>query len=99
MSKAIQLFKPRVTTTYMAYGQFADHSSFESALEPEAEPDRPEVEEISQLRLEVKELREQLFRTRRALVRERLMRRNAIVREMDLRAALVRRIFQETAGE
>jgi len=43
MSKAIQLFKPRVTTTYMAYGQFADHSSFESALEPEAEPDRPEV--------------------------------------------------------
>ena len=96
MSKAIQLFTPRVTSTRMAHGQFADHSSFESA--PEPEPDRPEVEEISQLRLEVKELREQLFRTRSALVRERLMRRNAIVREMDLRAALVRRIFQEPSG-
>lgn len=101
MSKAIQLFKPRVTSTRIAYAQahFADYSSFEPAPEPEPEPDRPEVEEISQLRLELKELREQLFRTRRALVRERLMRRNAIVREMDLREALVRRIFQEAAGD
>ena len=97
MSQAIQPFKPRVTSTRMAYAQFADHSLFESA--PEPEPDRPEVEEISQLRLELKEVREQLFRTRRALVRERLMRRSAIVREMDLRAALVRRIFQEVAGD
>ena len=92
MSKAIQLFKPDVTPTQMARARFADHSSFGSA------PKRPEADEISRLRVEINELREQLVRARRALDHERLLRRNAIVREVDLRAALVRRIFQEVGS-
>ena len=92
MSTTIQLLKPPVTSTQMARARFADHSSFESV------PERLATDEISQLRVELNAMREQLVRVRRALAHERLLLRNAMVREMDLRAALVRRIFQDAPG-
>jgi hypothetical protein len=94
MSAAIQLVNPaaiEAETTDHQLGNIIDNVTL---FEPAAEQKLPRVlSQISQLQAEVRALREELARAERAVQDRDVLLRNALVREMVLRAELVKGLY------
>jgi uncharacterized membrane protein YccC len=90
MSAAIQLINQPITQAEPAEEQLSNVTSFELAPEQRL---RRALGHISQLQAEVRALREELARAERSLSHKDMLLRNAVLREQELRASLVKRLF------
>jgi hypothetical protein len=90
MSAAIQLVNQAISQAETADNQLSNVSSFE--LSPEQRLRRA-LGYIAQLQAEVRTLREELARSERSLGHKELLLRNAMMREQELRAELVKHLY------
>jgi len=90
MSAAIQLINPQITQTDSAENKLTNVASFELASEQRL---RGALGYIAQLQAEVRTLREELARAERSVAHKETLLHNALLREQELRAELVKEMF------
>jgi hypothetical protein len=91
MNAAIQLVNQTVVEDEHFEKQFKNVSLFEQAPEQKL---RRALSYIMQLQAEIRMLREELARSERAAVHCEQLLRNATVRELELRAQLVKEVYR-----
>jgi hypothetical protein len=90
MNAAIQLINQSVVEDEPFEKQFNNISLFEQAPEHKL---RRALSYITQLQAEIRLLREELARTERSAAHSEQLLRNAAVRELELRAQLVKELY------